>query len=78
MASVTFDRKLLKNFRRHSGLFAALAIGLLLVSVVTLALTTMWATGPAFFFGQVLFVVLIFAAVSLLVVAAISQDLKSR
>lgn len=78
MASVMFDRKLLKNFRRHSGMFAAVAIALLLISVVTLAVTTIWATGPAFFFGQILFIVLIFSAVSLLVVAAVSQDLKSR
>lgn len=78
MSTVMFDKNLVRSLKKHSSRFVALAFLLLLTATLTLAASTMWTSGPAFFFGQVFFVVLVFASISLLVVAAVSRDLKSR
>lgn len=78
MASVTFDKDLFKDAKQHSFGMVMSAAALLALASLSLLVTSLFASSTAMVVGQVLFVVLVFAAVTLLVVTAISQDIRRR
>lgn len=78
MSIVTFDKDLFKDAKRHStGMVIAAALLLGLASVSLLA-SSLWPSGSALMVGQILFVIFVFAAVTLLVITAISQDIRKK
>lgn len=78
MSTVTFDRDLFKDAKRHSIGMVVLAAGLLALASLSLLVTSLLASSTAIVVGQVLFVVFVFSAVTVLVVTAIAQDIRKR
>ncbi len=78
MSTVTFEKDLFKDAKRHSVGMVVIAAGLLALASLSLLVTSLFASSAIMFVGQVLFVVLVFSAVTVLVVTAISQDIRKR
>lgn len=78
MSTLTFDKDLFKDAKRHSIGMVVLAAGLLALASISLLVTSLLASSTAIVVGQVLFVVFVFSAVTVLVVTAIAQDIRKR
>ncbi len=78
MATATFDKDLFKDAKKHSVGMVVLAAGLLALASLSLLVTSLFASPTAILLGQVLFVVFVFSAVTVLVVTAIAQDIRKR
>ncbi len=78
MTTSTFDKDLFRDAKRHSvGMVITAALLLGLASVSLLA-SSLWPAGNALLIGQILFVFFVFAAVTLLVITAIAQDIRRK
>ncbi len=78
MSTMTFDKDMFRDAKRHStGMVIAAALLLGLASVSLLA-SSLWPAGAAMLVGQILFVAFVFAAVTLLVITAIAQDIRKK
>lgn len=78
MSTATFDKDLFKDAKKHSVGMVVLAAGLLALASLSLLVTSLFASPTAILLGQVLFVVFVFSAVTVLVVTAIAQDIRKR
>lgn len=78
MSTVTFDKDLLKEAKRHSVGMVIVAAGLLALASLSLLVTSWFASSTSIFVGQILFVVFVFSAVTVLVITAIAQDIRKR
>ncbi len=78
MSTVAFDKDLFKEAKRHSVGMVILAAGLLTLASLSLLATSLFASSTSILVGQILFVVLVFSAVTLLVITAIAQDIRKR
>lgn len=72
------SKNLFSDAKRHSGKMVAMAVVLLLLASASLLGASFWASHRAFMVGQIFFVTFVFAAVTVLVVTAISQDIRGR
>lgn len=78
MTSVTYGKDSLVEAKRHSVGYVISAAVLLGLASLSLLASSMWPSGSALFLGQILFVVFVFAAVTLLVITAIAQDIRKN
>lgn len=78
MTSVTFDKDLLKEAKRHSVGMVVMAAALLGMASLSLLVSSLFGSATAILTGQVLFVVFVFSAVTVLVITAIAQDIRKR
>lgn len=80
MSQVTFNKSknMFSDAKRHSSRMVAAAAILLLLASASLLTSSFWASHRALVVGQVLFVIFVFSAVTVLVVTAIAQDIRGR
>lgn len=78
MSTITFDKDLFKDAKRHSVGMVVLAATLLALASVSLLVSSLFASSTVIMIGQVMFVVFVFTAVTVLVITAIAQDIRRR
>lgn len=78
MTTVTFEKDNFLEAKRHSVGYVISAAVLLGLASISLLASSFWPSGNALFIGQILFVTFVFAAVTLLVITAIAQDIRKR
>lgn len=78
MSTVTVDKDLFRDARHHSVSYVISAAILLALASFSLLVSSLWPSGTALLVGQILFVAFVFAAVTLLVITAIAQDIRKK
>jgi len=78
MATVTLDKDLFRDAKNHSVGYVISAAILLALASFSLLASSLWPSGSALLIGQILFVAFVFAAVTLLVITAIAQDIRKK
>jgi hypothetical protein len=76
MTTSTNGKDSLVEAKRHSVGYVISAAVLLGMASLSLLASSLWPSVSALFLGQILFVVFVFAAVTLLVMTAIAQDIR--
>lgn len=74
--TVTLGKNLFSDARHHSVGYVIFAAILLGCASLSLLVSSIWPSGTAMMMGQILFVGFVFAAVTLLVITAIAQDIR--
>lgn len=78
MRTAAFDRDLLKNIKRHTVGIVGVAAVFLFLAPFTLLGSILWTSGRVLLIGQIFSAVFVIAAIILLVVTGISQDIRGK
>lgn len=77
-ASISRSKNLFREAKKNSVRLVFTAAFLLGMASLSLLATSLWSTHRAYVIGQILFVIFVFAAVTVLVITAIAQDIRYR